>query len=225
MLITGILAAGSEFRHRTIIPALLATPRRSCIFAAKVAVVAAVGAAVGAVVFGLGFVAIVLELSAHGIHHLPTSVASLYEGTVISSACFGMIGVALGTLTRNTVGAIIAPVAWTLFIEQVILRAAAPGIESSCRLTPPSASPTPRPRQPLLGGRGRDRHRLRHRRARAGQPHHHPARHRLTQRAGHPLPHAPGAGAAVSAGTHPGRYQFPPTGSGRMADLKEGQFR
>ena len=129
MLITGILAAGNEFRHRTIIPALLATPRRSRIFAAKVAVVAAVGAVVGAVVFGLGLVAIVLELSAHGIHHLPTSVASLYAGTVISSACFGMIGVALGTLTRNTVGAIIASVAWTLFIEQVILRAAAPGIE------------------------------------------------------------------------------------------------
>ena len=129
MLITGILAAGSEFRHRTIIPALLATPRRSRIFAVKVAVVAAVGAAVGAVVFGLGLVAIVVELSAHGIHHLPAGAASLYVGTVISAACFGMIGVALGTLTRNTVGAIIASVAWTLFIEQVILRAAAPGIE------------------------------------------------------------------------------------------------
>jgi hypothetical protein len=81
------------------------------------------------VVFGLGLVAIVVALSAHGIHHLPAGAASLYAGTVISSACFGMIGVALGTLTRNTAGAIIASVAWTLFIEQVILRAAAPGIE------------------------------------------------------------------------------------------------
>jgi hypothetical protein len=81
------------------------------------------------VVFGLGLVAIVVELSAHGIHHLLAGAASLYVGTVISSACFGMIGVALGTLTRNTVGAIIASMAWTLFIEQVILRAAAPGIE------------------------------------------------------------------------------------------------
>jgi hypothetical protein len=58
----------------------------------------------------------VLTLSAHGIHHLP--------GTVISSACFGMIGVALGALTRNTIGAIV----WTLFVEQVIL-AAVPGVE------------------------------------------------------------------------------------------------
>jgi ABC-2 type transport system permease protein len=129
MLIVGILAAGSEFRHRTIIPALLATPRRSRLFAVKVAVVAVTGAAVSAAVFGLGLATIVLELSTHGIHHLPAGTASLYAGTVISSACFAMIGVALGTLTRNTVGAIIASMAWTLFIEQVILRAAAPGIE------------------------------------------------------------------------------------------------
>jgi ABC-2 type transport system permease protein len=129
MLIVGILAAGSEFRHRTIIPALLATPRRSRLFAVKVAVVAVTGAAVSAAVFGLGLAAIILELSAHGIHHLPAGTARLYAGTVISSACFAMIGVALGTLTRNTVGAIIASMAWALFIEQVILRAAAPGIE------------------------------------------------------------------------------------------------
>ena len=71
MLILGILAAGSEFRHRTIIPALLATPHRGRVFAVKVVVIAALGAAFGAVVFGLGLGAAVLELSAHGIHHLP----------------------------------------------------------------------------------------------------------------------------------------------------------
>ena len=35
MLIVGILAAGSEFRHRTIIPALLAAPRRSRLFTVR----------------------------------------------------------------------------------------------------------------------------------------------------------------------------------------------
>jgi hypothetical protein len=43
MLVTGILAAGGEFRHRTIIPVLLATPRRSRVFAVKVLVAAAAG--------------------------------------------------------------------------------------------------------------------------------------------------------------------------------------
>jgi hypothetical protein len=129
MLILGILAAGSEFRHRTIIPVLLATPHRGRIFAVKVAVVCGLGAAFSALVFGLGLGTVVLELSAHGIHHLPAGIVSLYVGTVISSACFGMIGVALGALTRNTIGAIVAAIAWALFVEQVILNAVVPGIE------------------------------------------------------------------------------------------------
>ena len=40
-----------------------------------------------------------------------------------------MIGVALWALTRNTIGAIVAAIAWTLFVEQVILAAIVPGIE------------------------------------------------------------------------------------------------
>jgi ABC-2 type transport system permease protein len=40
-----------------------------------------------------------------------------------------MIGVALGALTRNTVGAIVAAIAWTILIEQIILQAVVPGIE------------------------------------------------------------------------------------------------
>ena len=129
MLILGILAAGSEFRHRTIIPALLATPHRVRIFAVKVAVIAGLGAVFSAVLFGLGLETIVLTLSAHGIHHLPAGVGRLYAGTVISSTCFGMIGVALGALTRNTIGAIVAAIVWALFIELVILTTVVPGIE------------------------------------------------------------------------------------------------
>ena len=129
MLILGILAAGSEFRHRTIVPVLLATPHRARFFAVKVAVIAALGAAFSAVVFGLGLETIVLTLLAHGIHHLPGGVGRLYTGAVISSACFGMIGVALGALTRNTIGAIVAAIVWTLFVEQVILAAIVPGVE------------------------------------------------------------------------------------------------
>ena len=96
VLVLGILAAGSEFRHRTIIPVLLATPHRMRVFAVKVAVIAALSAVVGAVVFGAGLATIVLTLSAHGIRHLPAGTGTLYLGAVIASACFGMIGVALG---------------------------------------------------------------------------------------------------------------------------------
>ena len=115
MLILGILAAGGEFRHRTIVPTLLATPQRARVFAVKVAVIALFGAVFGAVIFGLGLGTVTGVLAAHGIHHLPAEVGRMFIGTVIASACFGMIGVALGALTRNTVGAIVAAIAWALF--------------------------------------------------------------------------------------------------------------
>ena len=129
MLILGVLAAGGEFRHRTIVPVLLATPHRMRVFAVKVAVVAGLSAVFSALVFGLGLATIVLTLSAHGIHHLPAGVGTLYAGTVIASACFGMIGAALGALTRNTVGAIAVALVWALFIEQLVLATVVPSIE------------------------------------------------------------------------------------------------
>src|SRR5262252_7361275 len=121
MLILGILAAGSEFRHRTIVPALLATPQRARLFVVKVAVIALFGAVFGAVIFGLSLGTVTAVLAVHGIHHLPVAVGRMYLGTVIASACFGMIGVALGARVRNTVGAIVAAVGWALFIEVITL--------------------------------------------------------------------------------------------------------
>lgn len=150
MLIIGILAAGGEFRHRTIIPVLLATPNRARVFAVKVAVIAVLGAVFGAVIYGLDLGTVTATLAAHGIHHLPAAVGRMYLGTVISSATFGMIGVALGALTRNTVGAIVAAMAWALFVEQVILNTVAPSLEkwlpvgaSIGLANPPSAGALP----------------------------------------------------------------------------------
>jgi ABC-2 type transport system permease protein len=87
--------------------------------------------------------------------HLPPGAGRLYAGTVISSVCFGMIGVALGALIRNTIGAIVAAIAWTLFVEQVILAAIVPGIE---KWLPTAAAigltnaPGPRSPSPVTAG-------------------------------------------------------------------------
>ena len=53
----------------------------------------------------------------------------MYLGTVIAGACFGMLGVALGAITRNTVGAIVAAVGWALFVEVITLGNVAPSLE------------------------------------------------------------------------------------------------
>jgi hypothetical protein len=53
----------------------------------------------------------------------------MYVGTVIAGVCFGMIGAALGALTRNTFIAIIAAVGWALFVEEIALNTVAPSLE------------------------------------------------------------------------------------------------
>ena len=126
MLVLGILASGGEYRHKTIIPAMLITPRRGALVTAKVIAVAIAGAALSALTFGVGLATTAAELSAHGIHHLPAATASMGAGSVIAGTLFGVIGVALGYLTRSTVAAVIGAVGWVMFVEQVILRTVAP---------------------------------------------------------------------------------------------------
>jgi len=126
MLVLGILAAGGEYRHKTIIPAMLITPRRGALVAAKVIAVAIAGAVLSSVTFGAGLVTAFAELSAHGINHLPADTVSMFAGSVIAGTLFGVIGVALNYITRSTVAAAVGAVAWVLFVEQTILRTVAP---------------------------------------------------------------------------------------------------
>ena len=126
MLVLGILASGGEYRHKTIIPAMLITPRRGALVATKVIAVAIAGAVLSAVTFGAGLGAAAAELSAHGIHHLPADAASMFVGSVITGTLFGVIGVALGYITRSTIAAIVSAVGWVLFAELAILHTLAP---------------------------------------------------------------------------------------------------
>ena len=126
MLVLGITAAGGEYRHKTIIPALLATPRRGALVAAKVAGITVASLVLSVLTFGLGLATAVAELSAHGMHHLPADTWRLFAGSVIAGTLFGVIGVALGYLTRSTVAAVVGAVGWVLFAEQVILHTLVP---------------------------------------------------------------------------------------------------
>ena len=85
--------------------AMLATPRRGALVAAKVVGTAAVGAMLSVLTFGLGLVTADAELSAHRIHHLPADTGRLFAGSVIAGILFGLIGVALGYITRSTTAA------------------------------------------------------------------------------------------------------------------------
>lgn len=162
MLVLGIVASGGEYRHKTIVPALLVTPRRSAAIAAKVLGIAVAGVVLSGLTFGLGLATAVAELSVHGIHHLTPDTPRMFAGSVIAATLFGIIGVALGYLTRSTVAAFVGAVGWVLFGELAVLHTVVPHLAkwlvtgSATALTNPAApggqSLTPAIAAVVLGG-------------------------------------------------------------------------
>ena len=145
MLVLGIIASGGEYRHKTIIPAMLVAPRRGALVAAKVIGVTVAGLVLSGLAFGLGLATVVAELSARGTYHLPADTGRLFAGAVIAATLFGIIGVALGYITRSTVAAVVGAVGWVLFAEYAILGTLAPHLAkwlvtgSAVTLTSPAA--------------------------------------------------------------------------------------
>lgn len=150
MLILGIIASGSEYRHKTIITATLITPRRSAQVAAKAIAVAIAAVVLTGLTFGLGLATIVAELNAHGFHHLPPATTRMVAGSVAAAILLGLIGVALGYITRSTTAAVVAAVGWVLFAELAILGTLAPELAkwlvsgtAETLTNPPAAGHTP----------------------------------------------------------------------------------
>lgn len=124
----GIIVLAGEYRTRTILQTYLGEPRRGRVLAAKLVTITGLGAALGALTFGLALGVAKTLFAAKGIHHLPVDVPRLWLGAILGTACYGLLGVALGALTRNTVGAIVFGIVWVQVIEVGILQPALPSL-------------------------------------------------------------------------------------------------
>jgi len=122
MLLLGITISAGEDRHRTVLQTYLAQPRRGRVLFAKLLTGAVVGAALGGAAYALDLAIAVPLYATRGVHHLPLNLAELGAGTVLATSCFGLLGVALGALTRNTVVSIVAALVWVGIIELAVLQ-------------------------------------------------------------------------------------------------------
>lgn len=122
VLLIGLLAAASEFGHRTVLTTRLAEPRPERVLAAKVAVLGLVGGALGVVVelVALGAGALVMnregvpvEPFAHGAVQVALTVPALL-------ALHGVLGVAVGALLRSTAAAVGVVLFWAFVVEGVL---------------------------------------------------------------------------------------------------------
>jgi ABC-type transport system involved in multi-copper enzyme maturation permease subunit len=120
-LILGIIGMTQEYRHRTATPTFLAEPRRWRVVVAKILAyaIAAVPFAVVAMAVNVLVVSVYAgargaapSLTGHNLEVLSTSGLSL--------VIYALIGVGIGALFRNQVGAIVGALVYLFVVEPVI---------------------------------------------------------------------------------------------------------
>jgi ABC-type transport system involved in multi-copper enzyme maturation permease subunit len=119
----GAMSITGEIRHGTIRPTFLATPNRARVIAAKVAASALAGFALGLLAEALTAAIESAGLAVRGIH-ISLSAADymqLLAGGGAAAALWATIGVGVGALVRNQVGALIGLCVWLLLIETTLI--------------------------------------------------------------------------------------------------------
>jgi ABC-2 type transport system permease protein len=127
MLVVGVLASAGEYRHRTIVPSLLAQPHRARLAVTKAQAVGIVGmvlATVSAVVSSAVGWVLLSSRDAPGTDLGPVPAALVVLGG--TAALYGVLGVGLGLLLRNQAVAMTVALVWYFVVERVapvVLRA------------------------------------------------------------------------------------------------------
>jgi ABC-2 type transport system permease protein len=121
-LILGILAVTTEFRHGTITPTLIVAPDRVRLVLAKLVAHVLAGLVLGVLAVGLCTTIVLVGLSSRGIDTGLASgdVATVVIGLILATALWAALGVGLGALLRNQVGAIVGALGWVLLVENLL---------------------------------------------------------------------------------------------------------
>ena len=121
MILLGVMIMSGEFRHGTITQTLLITPNRWKVLAAKVVASAIAGFAIGVIAELFTFVLFLPLLAIKGVDIVFEDEArSFVIGSILATALFGPLGVAVGSLMRNQVAAIIVVFATLLIVEPIV---------------------------------------------------------------------------------------------------------
>jgi ABC-type transport system involved in multi-copper enzyme maturation permease subunit len=120
--LAGALLVTSEYRFGTIRPTFLFQPRRSHVLAAKVAASLLAGLAFGVAGETLGIGIGYAILHGRGIPFVLNGgqLSLLGLGGLASVALWGTIGLAVGAILRNQVGAVIGLLTWGLVVESLL---------------------------------------------------------------------------------------------------------
>ncbi|MCU1437260.1 MAG: hypothetical protein JWP66_347 [Naasia sp.] len=118
----GAMLVTNEFRHKTLTPTFLATPRRGAVLSAKWVVMFAFGALFGIAALigtvGLG----AAGLTAFGFDPIlgESDTWALFGRAVLAMALWALVGVGLGVIVPSQVGSIVIILAFTQFVEPIL---------------------------------------------------------------------------------------------------------
>jgi len=120
--LAGVLLVTSEFRFGTIRPTFLFTPRRWRVIAAKVVASMLAGLVFGVIAEAIALVVGYVTLDARGIPFVLDAhdLVRFVPGTVAGVVLWGGIGVGVGAVVRNQVGAVIGLLAWGFIVENLL---------------------------------------------------------------------------------------------------------
>jgi ABC-2 type transport system permease protein len=120
--LAGVLLLTSEFRFGTIRPTFLVAPSWPRVLGAKLIASFVVGLVIGAVGIALSYGIGAICLSARGISSSfdGRDVAWLLVGSIVGTGFWGTIGVGLGAIVRNQIGAVIGLLAWSFVVESIL---------------------------------------------------------------------------------------------------------
>ncbi|WP_347057734.1 ABC transporter permease [Blastococcus sp. HT6-30] len=120
-LILGIIGMTQEYRHRTATPTFLTTPRRGRVVVAKLVAYALAATLFALVVLAVNYAVVAVHAGARGD---APALGADNLGTLGSSGLalviYAVIGVGLGALLRNQVGAIVGGLVYLFVIEPII---------------------------------------------------------------------------------------------------------
>lgn len=143
-LLLGALLVTGEFRHQTLTPTFLATPRRGVALGGKVVAGTVVGVLYGVIGIAASVGAGAGLLAVFGIETqlASTETWALIGRMVIACVLWSLIGIGVGTLLRNQVATIVGVLAFTQFVEPIlrVVGGFVEGLSSVTRYLPGAAS-------------------------------------------------------------------------------------
>jgi ABC-type transport system involved in multi-copper enzyme maturation permease subunit len=121
LLILGIIGMTQEYRHRTATPTFLTTPRRGRVVVAKLAAYALVAVPFALLVLAVNYGVVVLAAGARGaVPSLTGDNLRVLASSGLALVVYTVIGVGLGALVRNQVGAIVGGLVYLFVVESIV---------------------------------------------------------------------------------------------------------